>query len=321
MSSTDSNLRKEFIRLTSINDNVSNSNNHTYSSRCAIYFSDTTNSGNNPEIGNVYIEDFYIIKGAYSAVAFVDNYNKGVLFKDIEINGITSNDDFELLIAIPNNEINFENYKLRNIRVKNNDVSVSGLSNVLRRNIGKVHTNEGKTSYVGYQLQSFNFKGEEYCFKNVENNNISFYVKTSEGCYINYNGTKVTHIDLMYTGSTLKVKGDGNGNWNVDEIFNINKDIDVSLIDNLLDRNTSYSAYNYTKKIPIWWNGAKWVNALGDDMGFSRNGLFDDKPELPKVGFAYFCTDRKTPEGMTNGIMIYHKGNNVWVDALGRVVE
>ena len=35
----------------------------------------------------------------------------------------------------------------------------------------------------------------------------------------------------------------------------------------------------------------------------------------------YFCTDKQTTEGASNGIMIYHKGNNVWVDALGRVVS
>ena len=51
------------------------------------------------------------------------------------------------------------------------------------------------------------------------------------------------------------------------------------------------------------------------------SGDFEYKPLNPKVGFAYFCSNRKTVEGSTNGIMIYHKGNNVWVDALGRVVE
>lgn len=55
------------------------------------------------------------------------------------------------------------------------------------------------------------------------------------------------------------------------------------------------------------------------DIGYS--GDFSEKPLSPKIGFAYFCTDRQTTEGATNGIMIYHKGNNMWVDALGRVVS
>lgn len=49
-------------------------------------------------------------------------------------------------------------------------------------------------------------------------------------------------------------------------------------------------------------------------------GLFSNKPSNAYTGFAYFCTDKSTLEGSTNGIMIYHKGNNVWVDALGRVI-
>ena len=56
----------------------------------------------------------------------------------------------------------------------------------------------------------------------------------------------------------------------------------------------------------------------------SYSGTFDEKPNSSsgiEKGFSYFCTDRKTTEGGTNGIPIYHKGNNVWVDALGRIVE
>lgn len=53
----------------------------------------------------------------------------------------------------------------------------------------------------------------------------------------------------------------------------------------------------------------------------STNGKYADKPSEPSVGFQYYCTDRQTSEGASNGIMIYHKGNNIWVDALGRVVS
>lgn len=50
-------------------------------------------------------------------------------------------------------------------------------------------------------------------------------------------------------------------------------------------------------------------------------GIYSDKPLNSSIGYSYFCTDKQTVEGATNGIIIYHKGNNVWVDALGRVVE
>lgn len=58
-------------------------------------------------------------------------------------------------------------------------------------------------------------------------------------------------------------------------------------------------------------------------IGVKREGLFSEKPKKSdniQIGFSYFCTDKKTEEGASNGIIIYHKGNDVWIDALGRVV-
>lgn len=54
---------------------------------------------------------------------------------------------------------------------------------------------------------------------------------------------------------------------------------------------------------------------------FLKEGIFDKRPTHSPTGFQYFCTDKQTAEGQANGIMIYHKGGDVWVDALGRVVE
>lgn len=51
------------------------------------------------------------------------------------------------------------------------------------------------------------------------------------------------------------------------------------------------------------------------------SGTFAEKPNDAPIGFSYFCTDKQSAEGISNGITIYYKGNNVWVDALGRVVE
>lgn len=52
----------------------------------------------------------------------------------------------------------------------------------------------------------------------------------------------------------------------------------------------------------------------------TKSGLFASKPSGVQVGFAYFCSDRQTTEGASNGIIIYHKGSDVWVDSLGRTV-
>jgi hypothetical protein len=62
----------------------------------------------------------------------------------------------------------------------------------------------------------------------------------------------------------------------------------------------------------------------GVKYGTKYSGTFAEKPideQNISIGFAYFCTDKQTSEGSTNGIMIYYKGDNVWVDALGRVVS
>lgn len=58
-------------------------------------------------------------------------------------------------------------------------------------------------------------------------------------------------------------------------------------------------------------------------LGVRRSGTFANKPAAADiyVGFRYFCTDKQTTEGATDGIEILHKGNNVWVDALGRTIS
>lgn len=53
-------------------------------------------------------------------------------------------------------------------------------------------------------------------------------------------------------------------------------------------------------------------------------GVFINKPTVKngiEDGFQYFCTDKLSPESSEPGLMIYHKGSDVWVDSLGRVVD
>ena len=67
-----------------------------------------------------------------------------------------------------------------------------------------------------------------------------------------------------------------------------------------------------------------WVDTTGVVANTPTSGTFANKPTVATnnipVGFKYFCTDKRTSEGATDGIEIIHKGNNVWVDALGRIV-
>lgn len=74
----------------------------------------------------------------------------------------------------------------------------------------------------------------------------------------------------------------------------------------------------------VIWDGYKWVYPNGILSSTKFSGTFSQKPTSEQnipVGFAYYCTDKQTSEGATNGIMIYYKGNNIWVDALGREVN
>ena len=69
----------------------------------------------------------------------------------------------------------------------------------------------------------------------------------------------------------------------------------------------------------INYNNCKVIN-----YNINKSGIYNDKPSQDQgipIGFSYFCTDKQTTEGLTNGIMIYYKGDNVWVDSLGRVVS
>ena len=83
--------------------------------------------------------------------------------------------------------------------------------------------------------------------------------------------------------------------------------------------------YDVNLKKFKFWNGTNWVEEDKVLAGTLRVGTFEQKPtedvNFINVGFAYFCTDKQTSEGSNNGIMIYYKGDNTWVDALGRIVS
>lgn len=66
-----------------------------------------------------------------------------------------------------------------------------------------------------------------------------------------------------------------------------------------------------------WSNITLWVN-LFESKSY---GTFSEKPTDIPLGFPYFCTDKSTVEGSRNGIMIYYANDNLWVDALGRIVN
>lgn len=80
----------------------------------------------------------------------------------------------------------------------------------------------------------------------------------------------------------------------------------------------------------LWINEGKLYMKCGipdnatDGRPFQENasGLFKNRPQDNVViGEMYFCTDKSVPESDTEGIAIFYKGNDVWVDALGRIIR
>lgn len=93
---------------------------------------------------------------------------------------------------------------------------------------------------------------------------------------------------------------------------------------------TGQAYFDRTNEEQVICDGTNWLRYDKSKAGTRTFGTFAQKPTVNsnriKVGFRYFCTDKQTPEQAAisedlKGIEIIHKGNDVWVDALGRVVE
>lgn len=142
--------------------------------------------------------------------------------------------------------------------------------------------------------------------------------------------TNITLTGTPYYDTTLKRKI----YWNGDKWVTAENRTPSSVVGstasrptNLVSKDNGYQYFDADLNIPIWAKRiagdgtVTWINAFGDNADFQTSGMFSNKPNNPSIGYSYFCTDRQTTEGTTNGIIIYHKGNNVWIDALGRVVS
>lgn len=137
--------------------------------------------------------------------------------------------------------------------------------------------------------------------------------------YSNYpDGVIAPHAQTLflcyYDGQTKTIRRYDGNNWNT-KLAGVTSERPT---DNL---RIGTSFFDTTLQKPIWRYNNMWFDSNGNNSDFKSQGTFIQKPNNPSIGFAYFCTDRQTSEGSSNGIMIYHKGDNVWVDALGRIVE
>lgn len=164
---------------------------------------------------------------------------------------------------------------------------------------------------------------ELYYKKDSANNAIDIFVSfktVAFACSIN-----IINVQTRYNQATFEVIHDSSYTGEGEEIYcgylSCNSDKEIT-------NNCSSGKRVYRKDLKEETlfvdksNG--WVTYDGVKTNTKRSGTFAEKPTDKngmKIGFAYFCTDKKTSEGNSNGIMIYYKGNNVWVDALGRIVS
>lgn len=138
----------------------------------------------------------------------------------------------------------------------------------------------------------------------------------------NNNNENNVYIESMESEATMKlVQFDTTG---ASAITSINSCGLTSQRPTLQTYDFGFEYYDSSLEETIVWDGSKWLNVAKVVAGTPTYGTFSQKPSvsanLIPIGYKYFCTDKQTSEGASNGIEIIHKGNDVWVDALGRVV-
>ena len=198
-----------------------------------------------------------------------------------------------------------------------------------------VNNINGQIRYVIITFKDFSFRSED---------GISIIVKAT-GFRNSYRHINTSHRTEIQKGGTFILQGNEFRNVTTDGesyLFNVeNKGKiystagrprffrDSEILSEIQNRPSAYGNgcrfYMYNYEEPKTFIYDKQVNKLYRinmvDNDFKERGAFAERPSNPYVGYQFFCTNKQTTEGASNGIVIYYKGNNVWVDALGRVVE
>jgi hypothetical protein len=155
-------------------------------------------------------------------------------------------------------------------------------------------------------------------------NNYSIYVTR-----IDYpskrNNSNSNNVTINYIESESPIKIQGFDDSNAIEMNSINSCGTTAQRPTLQSYDNNFEYYDSNLEEVIHWDGTHWLNSNKVVAGTPTSGMFYYKPttsaNLIPIGFKYFCTDKKTAEGSENGVEIIHKGNDVWVDALGRVIS
>lgn len=230
-------------------------------------------------------------------------------------------------------EINISYYNSDNLLLLSNDFKKE--QETSNSYVISVNSLSGSVKYVIITFKDFVF---------VNDTSFSFIVKAM-GFRHSYNHINTQHNTTIRKGGSFSLHGNRYETVKTDSqitLYNTtnksyiystsgmpkytNKDSILTVISN---NTTGYGNgcrfYMYDNVEPKTFIFDKEVNKLFKinmiDSEFKERGTFTEKPQNPYIGYQFFCTDKQTTEGASNGIVIYYKGNNVWVDALGRVVD
>lgn len=131
-----------------------------------------------------------------------------------------------------------------------------------------------------------------------------------------------TKQDNLVSGTNIKtINGEtilGNGNIQIAKV-NVINDLTTGGIDKALSAEQGKSL-----KGLVDGKQNKGDYALRAELANKQEkilyGAFANKPVEPVMGEMFFCTDKQTTEGQTNGIMIIWNGT-AWTDMLGRAIS
>ena len=235
-------------------------------------------------------------------------YDSNINYIFVDYNQHFSNKPFNLI----KNELynDFKLYSLYNPA----DVNNVGVDSTLSRSMLTI----GNSSYYQNINMVKSMPGGVEAFvlnKNgfiVDSDYIIVTIYSSYAGFNNWSKLRVTYYDSNGTALGSDSREDRYyGNTQYPFIFKINKSYAFSYI------KVTY----YTEGYVLTVLSIKATDDISDYVNTS--GTFANKPSgnIVGVGFKYFCTDKQTAEGATDGIEIFHKGGGVWVDALGRTVS
>lgn len=135
---------------------------------------------------------------------------------------------------------------------------------------------------------------------------ISKFLRMTENTIIGGNAPSTTFITIPVSSKILWLNN------------KVEKGYSALLDGNLQKRSSVLYSSKFNNKLTNYPNSLTVDKLCVNNV---RSGYFVDKPISPKIDYQYYCIDKVMPGSLIPGVLIYYKGNNIWVDALGRQVK